>query len=46
MTSAEIEITILQSVPERQHAELTTIVKFQPNRGTIFTFYPTLTLIG
>jgi len=39
----EIKIVIYQSISKRQHAELMTIVKFQPSRSTIFTFYPTLT---
>jgi len=39
----EIENAILQSVSERQRAKWATIVKFQPSRSTIFTFYPYLT---
>jgi len=41
--SHAIKIAIFQSVSERQRAKWATIVKFRPNRNTIFTFYPYLT---
>jgi len=37
---AAIKIAIFYSISERQCAAWTTIIKFQPSRGTIFHFLP------